>query len=228
MRKLLVVLGVLALHTAPHPAFACGDSEAPSMCGDGGGESDAKWMLARVATALKADHDKALRQFARGEGGFRTMDTYVFCVGPEGVMSAHPNPILQGQNVADLHDQTGNYFIRTMMDTAKPGAVSQIRYLFPRPGGSIAQPKTTFYTRVDNQVCGVGVYDGEEPVPAKATPQERAATLQQKLSGEIQPAARADWEAYLEAVKERDTARDTALTRLRESLEAAQLTLAGR
>ncbi len=70
--------------------------------------------------------------------GFRTQDTYVFCIGPDGVMSAHPSALLQGHDVRDLHDQTGNYFIAAMLKMAVAGEVLDMRYLFRRPGSTIA------------------------------------------------------------------------------------------
>ena len=172
MRKIPVqALAALLFHAVmgPLPARACGFGEAPSDCGASSPEDEAKWMLQRVVAALDANKTQALQQFSRGENGFRTVDTYVFCVGPDGIMSAHPSAMLQGQDVRTLHDQTGNYFIATMLQTARPGQISQIRYLFPRPGGGAAVPKTTFYTRASDQVCGVGVYDGDD-VKAAALP----------------------------------------------------------
>ena len=163
----LPILVVLALTTAA-PVLACGDGEAPTSCGDAGPEAGAKWMLKHVVAALAADKPAALSHFAKGEAGFRTADTYVFCVGPDGVMSAHPNPILQGQNVRDLHDSSGTYFIRQMLETAKPDEVASIRYLFPRPGSTVAIQKTTYYTSAGDQVCGVGVYDSDAASPVES------------------------------------------------------------
>ena len=135
VRRILVapVLIGLAWAGSAAPGRACGDGEAPTSCGDTGPEAGAKWMLKHVVSALAADKTAALAHFAKGEAGFRTADTYVFCVGPDGVMSAHPNPILQGQNVRDLHDSAGTYFISRMLETAKAGEVASIRYLFPKP-----------------------------------------------------------------------------------------------
>ncbi|WP_273846887.1 cache domain-containing protein, partial [Providencia rettgeri] len=70
-------------------------------------------------------------------------------------MSAHPNPILRGHDVRDLHDKTGNYFIRTMMDSARPGQISVIRYLVPKPGSTVEEPKTTYYTKTGDLTCAV-------------------------------------------------------------------------
>ena len=99
-------------------------------------------MLNRVVTAVEKDKAQALRQFARGEAGFRTADTYVFCVGPDSVMSAYPSAILQGQDVRGLHDGTGSYFISAMLETAESGQVKQIRSLFPHRGIPRLRPKS--------------------------------------------------------------------------------------
>jgi len=152
---MLALLFVVGLSMAG-PANACAFGEVPGGCGESP-ESEAKHMLQLVAAAVVGDKAKALGEFTHGEAGFRTAVSYVFCVGPSGVMTAHPNPILQGQDVHDLHDETDDYFIATMLKTAKPGAISEIRYLFPRPGGAKAVSKTTYYTRASDQVCGAGV-----------------------------------------------------------------------
>jgi hypothetical protein len=222
----LVLLTALGL-AAGGPALACGGFvEAPVSCDDPSPASFAQWMLKRATAAVATDRDRALGQFSRGEGGFRTADAYVFCVGPDGVMSAHPSPILRGHDVRELHDRTGHYFIRTMLQEAKPGEVSVIRYLFPKPGSTVEEPKTTYYTRAGDQVCGVGVYDADTGRAAAATtPEGRVAELRQKLDAEIPAGARADWTAFLEALTARDDARNAALAKARDGLQAAQVAL---
>ena len=209
------------------PALACGDSEAGLSCDDSGSgvEMGAKWMLKRASKAVIADSPKAFKAFTEGTDGFRTADTYVFCVGPNGVMNAHPNPILQGHDVHDLHDKTGNYFIKTMVETAKPGQVSTIHYLFPKPGSTIEEPKTTYYTKAGDQMCAVGVYDASTAAPEMATPEARVATLRAKLDREIAPAARADWIAFLEALNQVEDVRTTTMARARDGLKAAEAAL---
>lgn len=209
---------------AAGPAAACGFGEAPTSCG-GSDEDSARMMLRRVVAAIGADEPKALAQFTHGESGFRTVDTYVFCVGPTGVMTAHPNPVLQGQDVRDLHDTTGNHFIATMLATAKPGQVSEIHYLFPRPGSTRALPKTTYYTRAGDQVCGVGVYDGSEDAEAAATPQARLVELEHRLDAAIPEKLRPDWRAFLEAMEARDGAQAAAFAKASEDIRAAEAAL---
>ncbi|XYD12660.1 cache domain-containing protein (plasmid) [Methylobacterium sp. NMS12] len=212
----------------PHAALACGDSEAGLSCDDNGTgvEAGAKWMLTRATKALSVDQAKALDAFSKGTDGFRTADTYVFCVGPDGIMSAHPNPILKEHDVRDLHDKTGNYFIKAMADTAKPGQVSVIRYLFPKPGSTIEEPKTTYYTKAGDQTCGVGIYETDVVTPTTATPDGRVAQLRQKLDAEMPASAKADWTAFLEALNAQSEARDAAVSEARRDLSAAAAALA--
>jgi hypothetical protein len=215
--------------SAPYSAaLACGDSEAGLSCDDSGSgaEMGARWMLNRATKAVVADKSKALTAFTKGTDGFRTADSYVFCVGPDGTMTAHPNPILQGHDVRDLHDKTGNYFIKTMVQDAKPGQISVIRYLFPKPGSTIEEPKTTYYTKAGDQMCAVGIYDTDAAAPQVATPEGRVASLRAKLDTEIPAAARADWTAFLEALNQAGDARAATMTRVRDNLQAAQAALA--
>ena len=218
---LLLILGQLG--TAP--AQACGFGEAPGGCGETP-ESEAKYMLQRVVNAIDADKAKALSEFTRGEDGFRTVDTYVFCVGPDGIMTAHPSPVLQGQDVHDLHDETGNYFIATMLKTAKPGQVAEIRYLFPRPGGLKAVAKTTYYTRAGDQTCGVGVYDGDDAPQVASNTESRLKQLREKLGAAMPANLNGDWTAFLQALDEESSAQDAAFTKARQQIEAAATVLA--
>lgn len=222
---LWTVLGLtVAGSLSAGPALACGDSEAGLSCDDSGSgvEMGAKWMLNRATKAVLADKAKALVAFTKGTDGFRTADSYVFCVAPDGIMSAHPNPILQGHDVHELHDKTGNYFIKTMMEKAAPGQISVIHYLFPKPGSTIEEPKTTYYTKSGDQVCAVGIYDTDTAAPAVATPDGRVAQLRRKLDAEIPPAAKSDWTAFLEALTAREDARKVSLSKARDGLKAAE------
>lgn len=166
MRKTIHAAWAGAILIAPLLAFlpvrahACGDGEAGESCsGASGTTDDARWMLKRVVAEVQRDEPKALDEFAHGIRGFRTMDLYVFCIGPDGRMDAHPDPALMGQDARALADPTGKHFAAEMLDSAKEGQITEVRYLFPRPDSKIPVPKTSFVTRVKDQVCGVGYYD---------------------------------------------------------------------
>ena len=47
----------------------------------GGTAQEARAMLDKAVTAVKADKTKALDMFNKGEGGFSDRDLYVFCSG---------------------------------------------------------------------------------------------------------------------------------------------------
>ena len=224
IRPLMVGLGLFA---AASPALACGDSEAGLSCDDSGSgpEMGARWMLKRVVAAIGRDEPGALVQFTKGTGGFRTADTYVFCVNADGIMSAHPNPILQGQDVHDLHDRTGNYFIKTMTETAKVGEVSVIRYLFPKPGSTVEEPKTTYYTRAGGETCGVGVYTSDADA-APVSPAGKVSALRARLDAGMPASLRTDWTAFVEALNAQTSARDASMAKARDSLHAAESALA--
>lgn len=223
---LLLPLGLLCgMVLLSAPAQACGFGEAPVDCG-ASAENEARYMLNRVVAAVKQDKARALTEFTEGEAGFRTVDSYVFCVGPDGTMTAHPSPMLRGQNVRDLHDETGNYFIATMLKSAEAGKVKQIRYLFPRPGSAIATAKTTFYTRADDQVCAVGVYDSDEGTAAPTSIDVRIAQLRERLTAAMPAALNADWTALQQALDAQKAAQNATLSKAREQLHAADAVLA--
>jgi len=224
--KASALAAVLILGSGPiAPALACGDGEAPTSCDDPSPNGFASWMLGRVDRALQSNRGRALQDFTDGARGFRTADTYVFCIAPDGIMSAHPNPILRGHDVRDLHDRTGNYFVRTMMAAAKPGQISVIRYLFPKPGSTVEEPKTTYYTKAGDQTCAVGVYDADAAAPAVATADGRIAQLRQRLDSQIPSSARADWTAFLEALNAQGDERATVIAQVRHDLNAAATAL---
>lgn len=223
LSAVLVAGGLVPIHV-----LACGDSEAGLSCDDSGtgAEAGAKWMLSRATKAVTADKEKAFEAFSKGMDGFRTADTYVFCVGPDGTMTAHPNPILRGHDARDLHDKTGNYFIRAMMQEAKTGQISVIRYLFSKPGSTLEEPKTTYYTKSGDQTCAVGVYDTDVTAPQATTPEARVASLRAKLDRQIPASVREDWNAFLEALNQAGDAQAAAIVRARDGLKAAQAALA--
>ena len=45
-----------------------------------------------------------------------------------------------------------------VMRTATEGKVSEITYWWPRTGSNMPLEKHTFYTKVGDQICGVGYY----------------------------------------------------------------------
>ncbi len=122
-----------------------------------GTREQAKALLERAVAVLKADKDRALDLFTSGNGGFIDRDLYVFCGGPDGMLTAHPYFI--GIDLKGFKDKTGKAVGEDVYAAAKEGEISEISYKWLQPGGGDEQvDKVSFYTKVDDQVCGVGFY----------------------------------------------------------------------
>ena len=75
-----------------------------------GTAAEAKAMLEKAVTAVKADKEKALSMFNKGEGGFKDRDLYPFCFNlTDGKFVAAVKTLL-GTDVKALKDPTGKVF----------------------------------------------------------------------------------------------------------------------
>jgi signal transduction histidine kinase len=129
---------------------------ATAIAADFGTAAEAKAMLEKAGAAIKADKAKALEMFTKGEGGFKDRDLYPFCGGPDGNFTAHPK--LVGKSLKDLKDKAGKALGAEMYKVAKEGKISEVGYMWPRPGSDEPVQKVSFVTKVGDQVCAVGYY----------------------------------------------------------------------
>lgn len=130
---------------------------APSVAADFGTAQEAKALLERAVTELKAGETGALAKFNDPKGGFRDRDLYVFCLDKEGKTSAHPS-LPMGTDIRALKDKTGKAFGEEMYTTAKEGQVSEVSYMWPRPNTTDPVAKVSYITKVGDALCGVGYY----------------------------------------------------------------------
>lgn len=121
-----------------------------------GTAEEAKAMLEKAVKELKADKQAALQKFQKGEGGFKDRDLYPFCGGPDGMFTAHPS--LTGKSLKDLKDKTGKPLGEDIYKTASEGKISEVQYMWPRPGQQEPVQKVSYVTKVGDQVCAVGYY----------------------------------------------------------------------
>jgi len=121
-----------------------------------GTAAEAKAMLEKAVGALKANKGKALAEFTKGEGGFKDRDLYPFCGGPDGNFTAHPS--LTGKSLKDLKDKAGKPLGAEMYKVATEGKISEVSYMWPRPGQTEPVQKVSYVTKVSDQVCAVGYY----------------------------------------------------------------------
>jgi signal transduction histidine kinase len=94
----------------------------------------------------------------KGGLGSRDRDLYVFCGQADtGVLTVHP--ALAGKMLQDIVDKNGKRFGEEMMKSAKPDAIAEVSYFWPRPGADTTPvEKISFVTRVADLICGVGYY----------------------------------------------------------------------
>jgi signal transduction histidine kinase len=129
---------------------------ASALAAEYGTAAEAKAMLEKAVAAIKANKTDALAKFQKGEGGFKDRDLYPFCGGPDGNFSAHPS--LTGKSLKELKDKSGKPLGEEMYKTAQEGKISEVSYMWPRPGSTEPVQKVSYYTKVGDQVCAVGYY----------------------------------------------------------------------
>ena len=119
---------------------------------------EAKAMLERAIAAVKEDKAKALDMFNKGEDGFKDRDLYVFCANAsDGIMTAHPYGY-KGKQLREIFGKKGYPFGQEIMEKATEGDLKEVSYWWERPGSDDQVKKTTYYTKVGDQICGVGYY----------------------------------------------------------------------
>jgi signal transduction histidine kinase len=149
LRKLVIGALASAAITLSSAAFAQGQF---------GTGAEAKAMLEKAVAAVKADKAKAIDMFKKGEGGFKDRDLYPFCFNSgDGIINAAPAAVM-GKDVRTLKDKSGKEFGKEIYDSAKEGTITEVSYMFPKPGSDEPVPKRSFITKVADQTCGVGYY----------------------------------------------------------------------
>ena len=125
---------------------------------DFGTAEEAKAMLEKAVAAVKEDKVKALDMFNNGEGGFKDRDLYVWCANAsDGIVTAHPYGN-KGKQLREIFGKKGYPLGQEIMEKATEGTIKEVTYWWPRPGSDKPLQKTAFYTKVGDQICGVGYY----------------------------------------------------------------------
>jgi hypothetical protein len=129
------------------------------MAAEYGTATEAKAMLEKAVAAVKADKAKAIAMFNKGEGGFKDRDLFPFCFNiSDGILVATLAPTL-GMDVRTLKDKAGHVFGQDVYDAAKDGQITEVSYMFPRPGADTTPlQKVSYVTKVGDLGCGVGYY----------------------------------------------------------------------
>jgi len=134
------------------PALAAPPANTPTP-------AEAKAMLEK-AVAYYKEHGRAdaLKAFNTRKAPFSDRTLYVFCIGPDKKLAADGEyREYIGQSADLIKDASGKMLGQAMLDAAAgPG---EIHYSFFNPATHLIEPKMAYLTKVDTDVCGVGVYD---------------------------------------------------------------------
>jgi len=151
VRQLAIAIGPAAI------LLLLTTTSVPAANSQFGTEAEARAMLEKAVVAVKQNKEKALEMFNKGEGGFKDRDLYVWCANAsDGVLTAHP--YLKGEHLQEIKGKKGYPLGKEIMENATEGQVKEVTYWWPRPGTEEPLEKTTFYTQVAQQNCGVGSY----------------------------------------------------------------------
>jgi signal transduction histidine kinase len=120
---------------------------------------EAKAMLEKAVAAVKVDKAKALASFNAGTDGFKDRDLQPFCFNiSDGKVVAATVASTLGNDLRTFKDKTGSAFGEELFKAAIEGKITEVSYMFPRPGQTEPAPKTSFVTRVGDVGCGVGYF----------------------------------------------------------------------
>src|SRR5215467_9371462 len=123
-----------------------------------GTAAEAKAMLEKAIAAVKADKAKAIASFNNGTNGFKDRDLYPFCFNvSDGITQAAP-PSVRGMDVRTIKDASGKAFGEDVYKAAQEGKITEVSYMFPKPGETNPSAKVSFVTKVGDLGCGVGYY----------------------------------------------------------------------
>jgi hypothetical protein len=123
-----------------------------------GTPEEARALLDRVGVAMKADPTATLAKINAGDAEFRDRDLYPFCIGADGIVTAHPDPTQPGTNTRERKDVDGKAFGEEIMNAGEEGKIAEVTYKWPRLGTQEPVPKVSLITKIGDQICGVGYY----------------------------------------------------------------------
>ena len=132
-----------------------------SLAANRGTPAEAKALLKKaVAHYQSVGRKQALADFTGGKAPFVDRDLYVFCIGPDRILSANGGfPSLVGRSSDVLKDADGKPVGKAMWNLASSKGEASIRYRWINPVTGKLEPKISFVQKVGEDVCGVGAYD---------------------------------------------------------------------
>jgi cytochrome c len=127
---------------------------------DRGTPVEAKAMLSKAVAHYKAAGRKqALADFTGKKAPFGDRDLYVFCLGPDRLLSANGGyPSFVGMSVNVLKDADGKLLGQALWDAGSRAGGGSVEYPHINPVSHKPEAKVSFVEKVGEDVCGVGAY----------------------------------------------------------------------
>ena len=124
------------------------------------GQADAKALIEKGVAFYKANGpEKAFAEFSNPKGQFTKGDLYIFVIDAKGKVFAHGgNAKLVGQDVSELKDADGKFFMKEIIKTANEKGKGWVDYKWMNPVTKKVVDKTTYVEKIDGYVFGCGVY----------------------------------------------------------------------
>ena len=130
----------------------------PTSATEFGTLEDGLAMLSRAIKAVKSDKAGAISRFNYNDPEFRDRDLFVFCFNrADGRFTAHEAFV--GHDVKDLRDAAGAHVGKDLYHGSQENRLYQTTFSAPRPGSTETATKVAFIIAVDDQSCGVSVYE---------------------------------------------------------------------
>lgn len=109
----------------------------------------------------------AFSAFNDASSSFFFLDTYIFVKTMEGVELVNPEfRELVGQNIIDLQDENGKYFIRNEIDTLRYEDDCWYSYMWPKPGEDSPSRKVVYVKKAElpaeTLIVGAGYFPDSE------------------------------------------------------------------
>jgi len=109
-----------------------------------------------------AGRTQALADFTAKKAPFVDRDLYVFCIGADRRIVANGGfPAYVGTPANLLKDADGKPLGTAILNAAASKDEGSIQYRWINPVSHQQEPKTAFWKRVGDDVCGVGAYSAE-------------------------------------------------------------------
>lgn len=88
-------------------------------------------------------------------------DLYVWIIDAQGMMLAHPDNTLLGQDLFTLQDKKGRFFIKEILGVAKTKGKGWVDYWWDHPISKKIIPKRTYVQMFGDRIycCGIYVFD---------------------------------------------------------------------